>query len=137
MGEQEPHPFCKTWLLREQALDETNKRACTAVRCEDRRRVFTRKRVLRICLHCVCEEPSVHVKDSYVRSLGQHNDLLAVGRRKDSVQISLMANAMYLCMVNDGDGGSTSDMGPPKPGTCRLGGVLKFRTFLSNSCMSL
>lgn len=63
VGEQEPHAFRETWVLRVQTLHQTNKRTCAIVRCEERRRVFAAKWIFRMIFDGLREEASMQVED--------------------------------------------------------------------------
>jgi hypothetical protein len=62
MGKQKPHAFCQFRLLFEQALDQADECAGTAIGGENRLGVLASQGINRIVLKCLGKKPSVHVE---------------------------------------------------------------------------
>lgn len=146
VGEEEPRPFRHHWLLGMQTLDKVDERtgrrvldslASGLARQHDREEtysgqnrgtVFSAQWILLILFQGPGEIPSVHIEDCWHERLSA----VSIWGRTSCVLISLIAQVVYLCMVNCNDGTSISPEGetsedddgfPLKPGTWREGGI--------------
>lgn len=122
MSKQEPHPLRKTRMLRVQTASEADERASTGVRSQDRGRVLAAERIARALFQRASEEATVEVEQRCDANCPAYQ----IMREETSYSlISLMAKAMYRCIVSS-IGGWTCGLSigaPPNPGTLREGGM--------------